>query len=567
MNLNKNLNDNINENIKTNKQAKIKNLALAGISFSLALVLTYLESFLPAIFPGIPFRWGLSNIVVMFALLRLGLSSAIVIAIAKAIFNLAWSPIAFSLSFSAGLVSVILMSILLRKTSLSINTISITSALTHNFIQIIIVFFFLPSFPLHLFIIPLLIISILSGFLSATLLGLCLKNIKFLSHNLLILFSITSILSLSSCKQTQIKEYTKTYLNFFDTISLISIYAEPKDEAKINEVFNEIENRLNIQNRLFDNFKPYEGVVNVYSINEFADKRAMVLDDDLYQLISLAKKLAYDTNMAFTPTVGSLSSIWQNDYKKATATNLLIDEIANSQTISEAMDTLDLSSLILDEKKHTIRFAKKGMKLDLGGIAKGYAAETVAKILKDNNFNSALINLGGNVKVLGQKRNHEQFRIGINNPYLRLAQTSRKDSEEYKIIEKNFPKYTVFVENPNNEAIKDFPSYLDYVNAADGSAVVSSGIYERFFFSHGKRYSHLIDTTIGISSNKYLGITVVNSDSTVSDALSTALYSLSVEDGKKLLDKIAKDSSVIWYNWDGKKDIYGENIFTISSQT
>lgn len=578
-----------------NNKRRIILITYSAIMLATALVLTYLENFLPPLFPGLPFRWGLSNIAVMFSLINLGIFPAIFLALGKAIFNLAWSPVAAILSLTAGLSSVFVMS-LLRKTKVSLLSISILSALSHNCTQIILVSLLLKEFPIKLFLIPLLIISISTGFISATLLNLALRNIKLKVEKSTLVFLIVPVFLLTACSK-KTKEYSKNYFNYFDTISILQIYSD-KSNDEINELFKQIEDILDRENKLFDNFRAYDGLVNLYTLNQEASKSAVKVDEELFNIIKLSKELAEISNNSFTPMIGTYSSIWQKYYKLTeTADNKTI--INNKETISNYFaeisearlkpELLDLNNLILDDKDFSIHFKVPGIKLDLGAVAKGYVAEKISALLKKNNIESAIINLGGNVKIIGQKSDGKMFQVGINNPYLRLAQGSHKSSKESELIEKYFPDYSKFIDRPNHEDLVNEAAYLHKVVCSDNQSVVSSGIYERFFFVNEERYSHLINPLNGKSTNKYLAISLVCDNSFLADAMSTALFNLSIDKGKNLIHKLNEkmktsnsfaidtsldnipqtkhDISAIWYNWDfSQEKEKGDIIKKISPQ-
>ena len=117
-------------------------------------------------------------------------------------------------------------------------------------------------------------------------------------------------------------------------------------------------------------------------------------------------------------------------------------------------------SVVLDEKEHTVFLPEPGMALDLGGIAKGFAADEVAAILKDHGVNKAIINLGGNVLTVGTRPDGTGWKIGVQNP--------ESDRGEYLMVVR-----------------------------LSGLALVTSGPYERFFVDEGKRYHHILDTETG----------------------------------------------------------------------
>jgi thiamine biosynthesis lipoprotein len=142
------------------------------------------------------------------------------------------------------------------------------------------------------------------------------------------------------------------------------------------------------------------------------------------------------------------------------------------------------------------------MKVDLGAIAKGYAADEVARILKENGVKHAIINLGGNVMTIGGNPNGKPWRIGIQDPY-----------------------------NPRGE-------YLGILPIKD-KTVVTSGTYERYFIENGKRYHHILDPDTGYpTDNKLDSVSIITDKSIDGDGLSTSTLLLGLDEGMKLIEKL-----------------------------
>ena len=142
------------------------------------------------------------------------------------------------------------------------------------------------------------------------------------------------------------------------------------------------------------------------------------------------------------------------------------------------------------------------MKIDLGGIVKGYAADETKRILNKSGIKNAIIDFGGNIYACGNNPSGEPWKIGIQNPF----ELSRK--------------------------------YMGIINATD-STIVISGDYERYFEFEGKRYHHIIDSKTGYpSENELSAVCVIAKDSIDADALSTALFVLGTEEGSGLTKEI-----------------------------
>ncbi|EPN2092521.1 FAD:protein FMN transferase, partial [Clostridium botulinum] len=179
-----------------------------------------------------------------------------------------------------------------------------------------------------------------------------------------------------------------------------------------------------------------------------------------------------------------------------------------------------------NEKESTVMLKRKGQAIDLGAIAKGYTADELKKVLLNYNVSSAFLSLGGNVYVLGNKPDKTPWKIGVQNPL-----------------------------EPRGD-------YLGIVSVSDKS-VVTSGNYERFFERNGKRYHHIFDTKTGYPAEKGLiSVSIISDKSIDGDALSTSVYTLGLDEGKKLIESlnnveavfVTKDKKV--YITSGLKDTF-----------
>lgn len=149
----------------------------------------------------------------------------------------------------------------------------------------------------------------------------------------------------------------------------------------------------------------------------------------------------------------------------------------------------DAGKIRFDAESKTVEFEQEGMAVDLGGIAKGYASERMISVIRDCGVSSALVNLGGNVQVLGSKPDGSDWRIAIRDP-------------------------------------KGDEGYLGVVEASD-TAVITSGAYERNFTQDGKLYHHIIDPSDGHPADSGLqSVTIISGNAAEADALATSLYIL-----------------------------------------
>ena len=261
------------------------------------------------------------------------------------------------------------------------------------------------------------------------------------------------------------------------TSCFITIYAmegkTPPGEAlkKGFEVITEMENRLSIN--IIDS--------EISRLNRLKEGS---LSPDTLAILTEALTIASLSEGRFDPTIGSLVSLW--------GIGTEMQKVPSSFEIQQALDSVDYRSIILDENR--IFLPKEGMMIDLGGIAKGHAADLTKSVLTKAGVTSAIINLGGNVQLIGSKPDGSSWRIGIQNP-------------------------------------KDLRGQYIGILETEDSAVVTSGIYERFFVQDGIHYHHILDTETGYPVNNGIqSLTVVTEKSLLADGLSTALFSSGLED-------------------------------------
>lgn len=223
---------------------------------------------------------------------------------------------------------------------------------------------------------------------------------------------------------------------------------------------------------------------DVYRLNH-AGGQALLVSNYTYAVLGKALEYARVTRELFDPTLGTLINIWGigTDGAKIPSQHEI-----DSAIVMRGIDNVEMLG------KYQVRLTGNAQ-LDLGAIAKGYAADELVRLAKRAGVQSAIFNLGGNVIVLGSKGTNP-FRIAIQNPF------SERDD------------------------------YLGILDARDTS-IVTSGDYERYFIGpDGTKYHHILDPRTGFpADNELASITIVCPNSTLADALSTAVYVMGLEAG------------------------------------
>ena len=205
---------------------------------------------------------------------------------------------------------------------------------------------------------------------------------------ILVSLIILLIFLLSGCNMNSEKEPASRTEFMMDTVCTISLY--DKTDAKIlDEVFNrldEIEKRMS--NTVSDS--------DISIVNRNAGIKPVPVHDDVYYVLEKAKYYAELTSSAYDPTIGPLVDLWdiKNQSEKEE------HKIPKEKDIKDALKKVDYNNIeLLDNNE--VYLKEKGMKLDLGGIVKGYAADEVKKILLDNGVKSVVVDLGGNIYAVG----------------------------------------------------------------------------------------------------------------------------------------------------------------------
>jgi len=300
------------------------------------------------------------------------------------------------------------------------------------------------------------------------------------------------------------------------TVVTIKIYDKNKEDV-LDLAFNKIQ-------KLADQITVNDGEAKseVDKINQNAGIKPVEVSKDIFTLIKVGKTYSDRANGSFDITIGPLSSLWHIGFPDARK--------PTQEEIRNVLPLINYHSIELNNDKQTVYLQNNGMKLDLGGIAKGYITDKVRDVLVDHGVTSAIIDLGGNVYVLGKNASGNKWTVGIQDPFSPRGQIIGSIQETNK-------------------------------------SIVTSGIYERYLKVDGKTYHHILNPQDGYPfNNDIAGVSVITNDSTDGDALSTLLFSKGVKDGLNYAEKIGVDAIFITKD----KDVYLtsklKNNFTLTNK-
>ena len=301
-------------------------------------------------------------------------------------------------------------------------------------------------------------------------------------------------------EKQQYKSYSYSY---FDTVTTIVGFEE--SEEIFSQSLEKIYALLGEYHNLFDIYNEYKGINNIYTINQLVDGEHQVVkvDRKIIDMLLKAKEMHDLTGGRMNVAMGSVLSIW-HDYRTAGIDEPWKAELPPMDKLQEAALHTDISNLIIDEENSTVYLADPEMTLDVGAFAKGYAVEMVARFIEEELGKTGyVVNVGGNIRTIGAKANGEKWKTGIENP-------------------------TGDTEVP----------YIEYIGLAN-EAIVTSGSYQRYYVVGGKSYHHIIDKETLMSADRgFLSVSVICNDSGMGDALSTALFCMSLEDGMELINSL-----------------------------
>lgn len=247
----------------------------------------------------------------------------------------------------------------------------------------------------------------------------------------------------------------------------------------------------------------------VDKINEQAGIKPVKVSDDVYPLIKKAYQYSEESDDGFDLSIGPITQLWHIGFDDARK--------PEQSEIDEALKLVKHQQVILDDKEQTVYLEKKGMELDLGAIAKGYITDEVVKVFKANDVTTAIVDLGGNVYVLGH--------------------SPRKENSDWK----------VGIQDPNqarNTIVGSVP--------ASNQSLVTSGIYERNLKVNGETFHHLFNPKTGYPfDNEIAGVTIISQESIDGDGLSTAIFSMGVKEGMAHINQL-KNVDAIFVTLDDK---------------
>ena len=302
------------------------------------------------------------------------------------------------------------------------------------------------------------------------------------------------VVLLVSCSPDRPASYKKSKA-LLDTFVTITVVAESKDSAD-----KAIENAFAVIEKYGDLINFYSDKSELSAINKSAGIHEVRVSPKTLDTIEKAVYVSEKSNGAFDPTIGPEIKLW--DFLNKTK--------PSDAEIRKNLPLVNYKYIIIDRGKSTVFLKKKGMLLDLGGIAKGYAADLAVEDLKLKGISAGLVAIAGDIRAFGLKSDKKPWVVGIKNP--------RQKSNDDELIAR--------------------------VSLSD-MAISTSGDYERYFIMDGQRFHHLLIPQTGYPAYACQSVTVIADKGVMTDGFDNAIFILGPEKGIELAREIGLDAMII----------------------
>ncbi len=303
-----------------------------------------------------------------------------------------------------------------------------------------------------------------------------------------------SIILLPSCSTDKRSVYRQSKA-LMDTYVTVTVVSDSKDKANkaVEDAFSAIE-------RFGDLINFFSDKSELSEINRNAGIAPVKVSALTLDVVEKSLYVADKSDGAFDPTIGPEISMW--DFPKKIK--------PSDDEIRKNLPLVNYRNVAVDKKESTVFLKKKGMMLDLGGIAKGYGADLAVESLKRDGIKAGIVAIAGDIRTFGLKPDGTPWNIGIENP-------RQKDASD---------------------------EIMATVKLSD-KAISTSGDYQRYFILDGRRYHHLLDPRTGYPAMFCRSVTVITDKGVFTDAFATAVFVLGPQRGMKVLRELGMDGVII----------------------
>jgi thiamine biosynthesis lipoprotein len=250
----------------------------------------------------------------------------------------------------------------------------------------------------------------------------------------------------------------------------------------------------------------YKDDSELNGVNRDSFKRAVRVSEELFEVLQKSVTFSRQSGGAFDVTVGPLVDLWRSADEA--------NSLPTDAELLQARSKVGYDKLILDVNEMSVRFAADGMRVDLGGVAKGYAVDKAVEAMQKDGALGGMVEIGGDIRCFGwPPQGKNKWRIGLQDS--READLGIGDSRVLMVLE------------------------------LTDAAIATSGDYRRFALIEGKAYSHIIDTKTGSGSEGLTSVTIISRNGTEADALATAVSVLGAEKGLELVETMPQAEAIL----------------------
>ena len=296
------------------------------------------------------------------------------------------------------------------------------------------------------------------------------------------LFSLILTLIPHSTYSSNLYKFHQVAMGTVIEITLVGDNEEAANKAALR-AFQEVK-------RIEQLMSPWIESADVFRINQSSGKERVKISNETLEVIKKAQEISELSDGRFDITVGPLAELWRKAREKKIP--------PSAEEVKEKLGLVNFKNIEMD-REGKVFLKKKGMAVDLGGIAKGYAVDRAFELLKSLGYKDLIVNAGGDLRVGGLK-NNQPWSIGIQHP-------------------------------------RESQNFLARISISD-MAVATSGDYERFFIYEGRRYHHIFNPKDGFPTDDCQSVTVLCKEGMMADALATAVFVLGPEKGYALCQKL-----------------------------
>ncbi len=303
-------------------------------------------------------------------------------------------------------------------------------------------------------------------------------------------------------------EVDSGYRTIMGTFARVVVVAANRKNAQkcIESAFDELK-------KVDELMSDYKSDSEISRVNRDGFKQPVRVSKPTFEVIQKSVKFSSLSSGAFDITVGPLMDLWRSAEEA--------NSIPTKEQLNQAHSKVGFEKLVLDANQISVGFKVAGMRLDLGGVAKGYAIDKAVEAMQQRGATGGIVDVGGDIRCFGKPHKTDNWLIGLQDP-----------SEKSEIRN---PKFEIFFDEGRS---------LLTLKLND-TAVATSGGYRRFAVINGRRFSHIIDSKTGYGSDKLASVTIIAENAIDADALATAVSVLGTEKGLALIEMIPQTEAIL----------------------